>query len=59
MKPKPKLKPIRIDWKGTAEYYMELYHKLRRDKFGDYLCWSVIIAGLLFLMDMWAYYKLR
>lgn len=48
-------KSISIDWKGTADYYEEENRKIKRDKFGDYLAWTVILIGLLFLIDMWAY----
>jgi hypothetical protein len=46
---------IKIDWEGTADYYEEENRKLKRDKFGDYLCWTLILTGFLFLIDIWVY----
>lgn len=59
MKKQLKSSPIKIDWKGTADYYEEqnrrLALKFKRDRFQEYVSWVVILTGLLFLIDMWAY----
>ena len=43
---------MKLDWEKTADYYFE---KNMKDEFSENLMLLVIVAGFLFIIDLWAF----
>jgi hypothetical protein len=48
-----KEKELKIDWEGTVDYLEEENRILKEDKFEKYVCWLVILIGLLFFFNLY------